>query len=41
MIFVSFNNNTMCATNGTETAYLSGTSEFTPVLFVGFVLLDL
>jgi hypothetical protein len=38
MIFVSFNNNTMC---GTETAYLSGTSEFTPVLFVGFVLLDL
>ena len=41
MIFVSFNNNTMGATNGTETAYLSGTSEFIPVLFVGFALLNI
>jgi hypothetical protein len=41
MIFVSFNNNTTGATSGTETAYLSGTSEFIPVLFVGFALLNI
>jgi hypothetical protein len=30
MMFVSFNGNTMAATSGAETAYVSGAPEFTP-----------
>ena len=40
MIFVSFDSNTTGASGEAGTAYLSGESEFTPVVEVGFVLLS-
>ena len=40
MMFVSFNSNTMGATNGAKHVKSSGAPEFTPG-FVGFVLLNL
>ena len=40
MMFVSFDSNTTGASGEAGTAYLSGESEFTPVVEVGFVLLS-